>query len=109
MHLLNSLKKINNPGLKPRVLIAPLEWGLGHATRCIPIITELLLNKCEVFIAAEGAIYHLLKKEFPDVNFLLLRGYHVKLSRDKAFLPWKIMGQFPKIIYAVYSSYSRRY
>jgi hypothetical protein len=25
-----------------KVLIAPLDWGLGHATRCIPVITALL-------------------------------------------------------------------
>ena len=55
-----------------RVLLTPLDWGLGHATRCIPIITELLINKCEVFIAAESATYYLLKNEFPTTNFLLL-------------------------------------
>ncbi|MEP6596381.1 MAG: glycosyltransferase [Ginsengibacter sp.] len=99
---MNNRKKINNPGLKPRVLIAPLEWGLGHATRCIPLITELLINKCEVFIAAESATYYLLKNEFPTINFLLLKGYHVKLSKSKAFLFWKIVGQFPKVIYAIY-------
>ena len=21
---------------KPRILLAPLDWGLGHATRCLP-------------------------------------------------------------------------
>ena len=37
------------------ILISPLNWGLGHATRCIPII-ETLLNKNEnVLIAADGA------------------------------------------------------
>ncbi|MEL6987299.1 MAG: glycosyltransferase, partial [Bacteroidota bacterium] len=25
-----------------KILIAPLNWGLGHATRCIPIIKYLL-------------------------------------------------------------------
>lgn len=102
MHLLYNPKKINTPGLSPRVLIAPLEWGLGHATRCIPLITELLLNKCEVFIAAESATYYLLKDEFPGANFLLLRGYHIRLSRYKALLSWKMATQFPKIIYAIY-------
>ena len=102
MHLLNNVDKINSPGLKPRILVAPLEWGLGHATRCIPIINELLLNKCEVFIAAESATYNLLKNEFPAVNFLLLKGYHIKLSKMKAFLLLKILTQFPKIIYIIY-------
>ena len=36
---------------KFRILVAPLDWGLGHATRCIPIIKELLGNDCDVWLA----------------------------------------------------------
>lgn len=32
-----------------RVIIAPLAWGLGHATRCIPVVEALLKMKHEVF------------------------------------------------------------
>jgi uncharacterized protein (TIGR00661 family) len=99
---LDNLNKINKASLKPRVLIAPLEWGLGHATRCIPIINQLLLQKCEVFIAAESATYYLLKDEFPTINFLLLKGYRIKLSKLKGLLFWKIAGQAPKIIFTIY-------
>jgi len=45
--------KINNPDAKMlKVLVAPLDWGLGHATRCIPIIKELVNQVCTVIIAA---------------------------------------------------------
>ena len=54
---------------KPRILVAPLDWGLGHATRCIPIIHELLQQNIEVWLAAEGEQEALLKKEFP--NFII--------------------------------------
>ena len=37
-----------------RVLIAPLNWGIGHATRCIPIIKRLLEAGKEVIVAADG-------------------------------------------------------
>ena len=37
------------------ILIAPLDWGLGHATRCIPVIRELLQSSCKVIIATEGS------------------------------------------------------
>ena len=40
---------------KPRILIAPLDWGLGHATRCIPIIREILNQGIEVWLAGEDA------------------------------------------------------
>ena len=49
-----------------KVLVSPLDWGLGHATRCIPVIRYLLNKGCNVIIAAEGAQENLLKTEFPS-------------------------------------------
>ena len=34
--------------VKKRILVAPLNWGIGHATRCIPIINALIDNNYEV-------------------------------------------------------------
>ena len=63
-------EKFNIPDNKLRVLVAPLDWGLGHATRCIPIIFKLLQQNCEVIIAAEGMGKILLQKEFPNLIFI---------------------------------------
>ena len=98
-------RKFNNTSQKPRILIAPLEWGLGHATRCIPIIKELVKQNCEIFIAAEGATFYLLKNEFPEINFLPLMGYRMIYSRKKYFLAWKIISQFPKIVFTIYKEH----
>ena len=38
-----------------KVLIAPLDWGLGHATRCIPVTTAFIELGYHVTIATEGA------------------------------------------------------
>ena len=70
------------PDTRPRVLIAPLDWGLGHATRCIPIILSLLEHGCEVIVAAEGAAKQLLLQEFPDLVFAELKGYRIAYSRN---------------------------
>ena len=78
---------------------------MGHATRCIPIINELLLNSCEVLIAAEGATAELLRSEFPRLEFLPIMGYRMRYSRKKIFLPFKLFVQFPKIIYTIYSEH----
>jgi uncharacterized protein (TIGR00661 family) len=83
------------------ILVAPLDWGLGHATRCIPIINKLLAQNCNVIIAADGAIKILLKKNFPNLIFLQLQGYNVKYSKTKAGLPLKILSQLPKIFTAI--------
>lgn len=58
-----------------RVLLAPLDWGLGHATRCIPVIGELQRQGCEVMIASSGDAFALLRKEFPNLRFFDLPGY----------------------------------
>lgn len=86
---------------KYRILIAPLDWGLGHATRCIPVIEELLANGCEVWLAGKGMQEILLKGEFPDLPFLQLEGYRVQYSRMSKGFILKIFMQIPKIISAI--------
>ncbi len=63
-----------------RVLIAPLNWGFGHATRCIPVIQLLLKRGHTVFVASDGDALELLKREFPALTFFQLPGYGVKYS-----------------------------
>jgi uncharacterized protein (TIGR00661 family) len=82
----------------PRILICPLDWGLGHATRCIPIIKELITLNCEVIIAADTLTFSLLKGEFPSIVFLRKKGYEMKYNRAKNGLWIKILLQIPKII-----------
>ena len=88
---------INNNYEKKTVLVAPLDWGLGHATRCIPIIKELLKQKATVLIAAEKQGLALLKKEFPQLAFLDLPGYRVKYSSQKKCFFLKMLLQYPAI------------
>jgi uncharacterized protein (TIGR00661 family) len=95
-------KNINSPGRKLRVLVAPLDWGLGHSTRCIPIINKLLNQDCEVFIAAEGACRFLLQNEFKTAVFLNIKGYRVNYSKNKSLMPLKLLVQLPKILYRIY-------
>ena len=94
-----TLLKINNPiARKPRILVAPLDWGLGHATRCIPIIKELIICKCEIWIAAIGDQKALLEKEFPFLSFVELPGYHIEYDKNRAFTLLRLMGSIPKIL-----------
>ena len=84
-----------------KVLIAPLDWGLGHATRCIPIIYECIKQGCDVLIAADKHTLELLKKEFPYANFLRYKGYEIRYSRNKAWFAIQMFRQLPKIVTAV--------
>lgn len=58
-----------------RVLVCVLDWGLGHATRSVPVINELLKQGAEVFIASSGNAGTLLKMEFPALTYHELPGY----------------------------------
>ena len=79
------------------MLVAPLDWGLGHSTRLIPIIERLIETGCTVIIAAEGKQKTLLELEFPQLLFIPLTGYRVQYTKSKRLLPIKILGQLPKI------------
>jgi predicted glycosyltransferase len=93
---------INKINIQKRALVVPLDWGLGHATRCVPIITVLLAQGFEVFIGAEGAGAALLKKEFPLLKILPFQGYRIFYSKNKMYFLWKVMAQFPKIMKAIF-------
>lgn len=68
------------------VLLAPLDWGLGHATRCIPIIRILVKNNCTVLIATSGHHKNLLQAEFPELRFLDLPGYGIRYGKVNVLL-----------------------
>lgn len=91
---------------KLRILVAPLDWGLGHATRCIPVIQELLNNDFEVWLAGEGAQKALLQQEFPSLPFLSLRGYNIRYARSGKGLLWSMILQNPKIQNAIHYEHS---
>ena len=84
-----------------KVLVAPLNWGLGHATRCIPIIKELINQGCTVIIAAGGAQKAVLQEEFPDLSFVGLPGFRLKYGKNRAFTLLKIIFSLPKILIGI--------
>jgi uncharacterized protein (TIGR00661 family) len=84
--------------LKPNILIAPLDWGLGHAARCVPVVNALIRQNANVLIAAEGPVKRLLETEFPQLQFIELKGYRVSYSKNKWRMPFSIGRQIPKIL-----------
>ena len=86
---------------KQNVLITPLNWGLGHATRCIPVIRALEKNGFTPIIASDGVALEMLKKEFPTVLTLELPSYHIEYAKNGAFFKWKLLKNSPKMIMAI--------
>ena len=79
----------------PKVLFAPLDWGLGHAARCIPLIQSFMNEGWDVSIASDGNCAKLLQASFPDLPLLKLPGYQIRYS--KSMLPLQILKQLPWI------------
>ncbi len=86
---------------RKRILVAPLNWGLGHATRCIPIIRELENHKFQPVLASDGMALNLLRKEFPDLETLELPSYDISYSKKGQFFKIKMLQSTPKLVKAV--------
>jgi hypothetical protein len=99
----NIMKMLITANEKPVILVAPLNWGLGHASRCIPIIYELLHNKCEVIIACGESQKALLQGEFRSLRFIELAGYDLKYAKKRWLTFLKIIFQIPKILIQIKS------
>lgn len=102
---MSSENNFNKDQYKPRILVAPLDWGLGHATRCIPIIRELIILECVVFIVADRNTFTLLEKEFPSIVFLRFKGYEIEYSRTGKFFHLKMLLQAPKVAFSVWKEH----
>jgi UDP-N-acetylglucosamine transferase subunit ALG13 len=83
---------------RKRILVAPLNWGLGHATRCIPIIDALIEHDFEPIIASDGNALQFLKKEFPDLEAIELPSYNIEYPKKGHRLKWKLLKDAPKVI-----------
>lgn len=87
--------------LAKKILVAPLNWGLGHATRCIPIIKALLQQGFEPMVATDGVALTILQKEFPTLTFLTLPSYEISYAKKGIFFKWKLLFDSPKMLKAI--------
>jgi len=87
------------------ILITPLHWGLGHATRCVPIINLLIKHNFNVIIASDGAALDLLKKEFPNLSFLTLPSYQIEYPKNGKNFRWRLLKNSLKIVKAIYNEH----
>mgnify|MGYP005838802461 CR=1 FL=1 len=96
---------MNGPKNK-RILFAVLNWGLGHATRSIPLIKALSRDN-DVILASTGRSLHLLRQEFPDLQFVDFPDYGSHYSKF-GFLLIPYLGlQIPVILWRLYKERRR--
>lgn len=80
-----------------KCLVAPLNWGLGHASRCIPLIHRLLDEGHEVVIGGDGMSFTLLRKHFPKLRYVYLAPLDLHYSRS-GNLTWTMLRAIPRLL-----------
>ena len=65
-----------------KILIAPLNWGLGHATRCIPLIRQYMAQGHEVVLGGDGESLMLLRKTFPELRAIDLPSLELRYAEN---------------------------
>ena len=79
-----------------RILISPLDWGLGHASRIIPIIDRYIEQGDNVIIAGSGMSLNLLQKQFPSLKSIEIPSFKMKYSAGNSQV-WAVAKAFPKL------------
>lgn len=88
------------------ILICPLDWGLGHAGRMIPVAARLREKDHNVIIGAGDKCLSLFKRELPGLTYIDFPGYSPSYS---AFLPQylKLLLELPLLIYHIIREHKR--
>jgi len=84
------------------IFIAPLNWGLGHATRDLPLIKTFLERGDRVIIAAHDRARMLLQSEVPDCEFVDFPEYPIRYPQSSFFVTRFMFVIFPQMLRAMY-------
>jgi len=94
---------VNLPSIHDKtILFTVLNWGLGHATRSIPIIRQLLESGNTLTIASDGVALKLLQKEFPQLDFINMPGYNVRYGNTLGAI---VFGNIPNVLRGIISEH----
>jgi uncharacterized protein (TIGR00661 family) len=82
---------------EPAILVCPMDWGLGHATRVVPIIDRLLERNVRVILGADNKPLEFLRGRFPQCEFVKIPGYK-PMYQKKGSLALKVTTDIPQML-----------
>jgi predicted glycosyltransferase len=85
---------------RKNILVAALDWGLGHATRLIPVINALNAQHCNVILASSGSAFAYWQLVFPNEKIIELPAYNPVYGGNMNF---SMILQTPKFLKAIYA------
>lgn len=84
-----------------KILLSPLDWGLGHTTRCLPLARQLQTLGAQLYFAGTETQIAIFRKSVPEATFLPLEGYNVRYAQSRqGFMP-KLLRQLPGIFQTI--------
>lgn len=99
---LNLFLSMQKKNVSTKVLVAPLNWGWGHASRCVPVIKTIQEMGLTPVIASDGDALMFLQKEFPGIETLELPSYHIKYGSS---FKWSMFLNIPSILKGIYKEH----
>lgn len=81
-----------------KIFVAPLNWGLGHAGRCVPLVRGFLEEGHEVVLGGDGESLTLLKQHFPELRVLPLAPLNLRYSKGHRQV-WTMARQIPALVH----------
>lgn len=85
------------------LLFSALDWGLGHTTRSVPILSYYQRLGYNLLIACEPdtGSATILRSHFPQANYLSVKGYNISYAKKRKTFAIKIFLQIPRILRAI--------
>ena len=81
-----------------KILVAPLNWGLGHASRCVPLVQGFVDDGHEVILGGDGESLTLLRRHFPKLRYTYLAPLNLRYSKGSRQV-WAMLRALPKLIW----------
>ncbi len=80
-----------------RILVCPMDWGLGHASRIVPVIRLLLQAGAEPILGADNKPLHFLRQHFPNAQWIRMPGFEPEYQK-RGSLSVKMAAAIPQMM-----------
>ncbi len=91
---------------RKNILVCPLDWGLGHASRMIPLVDALDERGYNVIIVADNLPLILLRQRFPHLSYMRFPSFGIRYSRTNSQF-FRTLISIPKIVFHIVAEHQK--
>ncbi len=71
---------------KKTLVLAPLNWGLGHVSRIVPLIDKYKREGWNIILASDGIALKFLQEEYPNERIVDIKSVPLRYSKHASLL-----------------------